>query len=260
MNKEISENLLACPSLEISGEKLTDTHAILIYLSSLSNGLYRTDQQVIIDSWLETVETQFKPALTTWISPYLGSGAYKDTVVSSASKDSKALIKELDGSLKKSKFLCGDSLTIADISLASELVLPFRMLIDENTRKGYKSVIEWLSRIFEISEFNAIWGPFVLCTEIAQIPNTSKPIVAGKPAQEKKVQAKKREKVNKDELVNKEEQERKQKERLEKKEKAAKAKLEEEIRKKNEALTLKEKENSTPEEKKEETIEENKAT
>ena len=165
------------------------------------------------------------------MSPYLGKAPYSENVVKNAAKDVKGIIKELDGSLKKSLFLTGDLVSIADISLGSELVLPFKLLIDENTRKGFKSVIEWLTRLFDNTAFRNYWGEFELCSKIAEVPN-----VQLKQEEHKKEPKQKGEKTKpkKEKIVNVEDQEKKQRERKEKKELAEKAKLEAELKKKAE--------------------------
>lgn len=226
------------PSLELSnGVVIKDVHAALIYLSTFDPALYPQDSQVLIDSWLEVTETQYKSAITIWVYPYLKKRAYNDNLIIAASKDTKGLIKELDGSLKKSAFLCGDFISIADISLASELAWPFKLLIDENTRKGYKSVIEWLGRVYSNEHFKSLWGEFVLCEKVAELPKEEVKAVEakGQKAQGKPQQAQPKKKIPKEEVkVDKEAQEKKQKERQEKKERDAKAKLEAEEKKKKE--------------------------
>ena len=212
----------------------------MIYLGSLSGDLYQPDRLVLIDSWIEVIETQFIPSIRSWLAPYLGKAPFTEAIIVSARKDGKALIKDLDGSLKKSRFICGDSVTISDISLACELVQAFRLVLDENTRKGYSSVVEWMKRMFEIPEFKAAWGEFVMCTGVAEIPVAGAEIQAEKPVVEKKQQPKKVKKEKKDVVVNKEEQERIQRERAEKKQQAQKAKLEQEEKKKLEAMEKKE--------------------
>lgn len=212
----------------------------------LSGSLYQSDQVVLIDSWLEVVDTQFIPSIRTWVAPYLGKVPFNEPVIAAARKDGKALIKDLDGSLKKSKFLCGDSVTIADISLACELVEAFRLVLDENTRKGYKSVVEWISRVFEIPEFQKVWGELVMCKTVNEVvPAVEEAKIAQRKKQEQGKKQEKAKKERKEIVVNKEEQERVQRERAEKKEIAAKAKLEQEEKKKAEELEKKKAEESS---------------
>ena len=221
--------------LEIADStRLNDTHASLIYLSSKTGSLYPADSQVLVDSWLEVIETHYKVPFSIWTSPYLSKTPAKPEVVTQASKDCKSLLKELDGSLKKSPFLAGESLTIADISLASELFSAFRLLVDENTRKGFKSTVEWMLRVAQVPEFKDVWGELSLCTQV-QPPHLVAP--ANEEVKAVKQQGKQpaKPKTKKEEVkIDPEEQARKQQERKEKKEREAKAKLEAEEKKKME--------------------------
>jgi elongation factor 1-gamma len=200
----------------------------MIFLSSKGGSLYPADSQVLIDSWLEVVETHYKVPFSIWTSPYLSKTPAKEEVVAHAGKDCKALLKELDGSLKKSPFLAGETLTIADISLASEVFQAFRLLVDENTRKGFKSTVEWILRVSQVEEFKGVWGDLTLCTVPPPVP------VPGTAQEEvkKNVQQKKEKKTKAEVQVDKEAQAKKQQERKEKKEREAQAKLEAEIKKK----------------------------
>jgi len=57
-----------------------------------------------------------------------------------AKKGLKEAVKVLEATLKGRKYLTGDSLTIADISIASTLSIPFRLLFDEKTRQAIPNV------------------------------------------------------------------------------------------------------------------------
>jgi elongation factor 1-gamma len=187
---------------------------------------------VLIDSWLEVTETNYKVPFAIWTSPYTSKTPSKAEIVAQASKDCKSLLKELDGSLKKSPFLAGEALTIADISLASELFTAFKYLVDENTRKGFKSTVEWMLRVAQVPEFRDVWGELTLCTQVQapQLVSADKEEVKTSKPQGKQPA---KPKTKKEEVkIDPEEQARKQQERKEKKEREAKAKLEAEEKKK----------------------------
>lgn len=224
---------------------LKDPHAILIYLSQFSGTFYPPDSVVLIDSWLETIEVQYIPSIRTWLHPYLGKSPYDAKIEKVVSKDVKSLIKDLEGSLKKTLFLCGDFLTIADVSLVSELAPLFQFLIDEPTRKWYKSVVEWITRVFEVSQVKNHLGELKLCEEVAKIPG---PTAKNEETKENTQKNFKKKEHKADVVINQEEKERKQKERKEKQEKAAKAKAEELLKKEN----LEKTDHSEPEKKLEE--------
>lgn len=134
------------PLLELESTTLFDTHAIMIYIAQLAqSSLYLGNSEVLaeIDAWLEFIQTSLEPALMNWTYPFLGVTESDQKVVDKASGDVKKQLKELDKGLKKSNFLCGGELTIADISLACALVLPLRTVLDEKFLKGLKVLMKW---------------------------------------------------------------------------------------------------------------------
>lgn len=189
---------------------------------------------MLIDSWLEVVETHYKVPFTIWTSPYFTSTPASEEVISQASKDCKGLLKELDASLKKSQFLAGDSLSLADISLASELFHAFRLVVDENTRKGFKSTVDWFLRVTQVPQFEAVWGKIELCKTPLPVAVKEERKEEVKKQEPKKQQPKKEKKPKESVQIDKEAQAKKQQERKEKKEKEALAKLQAEQKKKEE--------------------------
>ncbi|CAG9330267.1 EEF1G_3 [Blepharisma stoltei] len=163
----------AVPALEIASETyLTDSNAIMIYICQATQSeLYSGSPEILaeIDSWLETIQTQIEPALCNWINPYFGVAPPDKLLQDKSAKEVKRHLEAIDKLLNRHRYLCGDELTIADISLVSALVYPFRMLIDENQRKSIKSVVELFTKVADLQQFKLVWGNAKFCTSQLQL-------------------------------------------------------------------------------------------
>lgn len=56
-----------------------------------------------------------------------------------------------------------DNVTLADITVASALVYPFKLVCDEEFRKPYGNVIRWFNDCTDQAEFKAVIGTVALC-------------------------------------------------------------------------------------------------
>jgi len=209
----------AVPVLEIdSGTYLTDSNAIMIYIcQTTQSALYSGSPEILaeIDSWLEIIQTQIEPALCNWVYPYFGLAPIDQQLIDKSAREATKHLKAIDKLLKRHKYLCGDELTIADISLVSALVYPLRAVIDENQRKSIKSVVELFTRVSELPHFKSVWGNAKLCKTPLQLQEGK----AKKPQAEKKKQEPKKEAVPKPKAEAKPKAEQKPKEEKKKEEK-----------------------------------------
>lgn len=75
----------------------------------------------------------------------------------------KESLKTLDNHLKGKKYLVGDELSIADIAICSMLVHPYRLVLDEASRKTLPAVTEWFVSVTSLPAFVNISGKAWLC-------------------------------------------------------------------------------------------------
>lgn len=65
--------------------------------------------------------------------------------------------------LEGKTYLVGDSITLADIVVASTLLYPFKLVCDEAYLKHFGNVTQWFNTCVTQPEFNAIVGKVNLC-------------------------------------------------------------------------------------------------
>ena len=61
------------------------------------------------------------------------------------------------------RYLVGDQMTLADISIASALVYPFKLVCDPKYLKPYGNVERWFTDCVGQEEFKAVIGDVVMC-------------------------------------------------------------------------------------------------
>lgn len=102
----------------------------------------------------------------------------------------------LDAHLLHRTYLVGEQITLADISIVSALLYPFKLVTDKNYLKNYNNVTRWFTTCVNQPEFTAVVGTVVLCKKEllaeGQAPAAKAP-AAAKPKADKKEKAPKEE-------------------------------------------------------------------
>ncbi len=80
-----------------------------------------------------------------------------------AKTDLSTALATLNTHLEGKKFLVNDSVTLADIAVASALVYPFKLVCDEDYRKSFPNVMKWFDACVSQEEFKAVIGSVTLC-------------------------------------------------------------------------------------------------
>ncbi len=202
------------PLLETADGVISESNAIARYIARLNpqskiygeKGIFESAQ---IDSWVDFSSSSLEVPATMWVAPILGWMENKQPVTEQAIKDLKKGLLVLENHLKTRTYIVGRTITLADISIATTLLLPLKLVLDENARSQYPSVIRWFNTCVHQPEFSAVIGEVTLCKTPLVAAASSAAASAGKkddkkPKEEKKAQAPKEEKKPKEEAKRKE--------------------------------------------------------
>ena len=119
---------------------------------------------------------------TLWIAPILGWMENNEAVTTRAISDLKKGIQVLEAHLKTETYVVGRQITIADIAIATTLLLPMKLVLDEKARKGFPNVCRWFDLCVNQIAFLDIIGATTLCT----VPLVASASTTGaKPAEKK---------------------------------------------------------------------------
>lgn len=153
--KSINPNGMV-PAFEDGDLKLWESNAIIQYLASTAppNELFPKDlvKQADINRWQCWELTHFNKAAGTIafeniFKRMMGMGDPDQKVIEAGIEQFHRFAPILDSQLEDQKFVTGDTVTLADFSLAAmqAMMKPGKIPVE-----GYKNILEWFQRLDEI--------------------------------------------------------------------------------------------------------------
>ncbi|ODV84121.1 hypothetical protein CANARDRAFT_29295 [[Candida] arabinofermentans NRRL YB-2248] len=132
------------------GFVLSESIAIIIYFISLKGDEYKwllggenLQDYVSVLKWLSFGTSEFLLTASNAFRPILGRIPYNKQVVIENLAIVDVLNEIIETQLKKSKYLVGDSLTVADLFVASLYLRPFTVLFGEKWRDEHPIIMGW---------------------------------------------------------------------------------------------------------------------
>jgi elongation factor 1-gamma len=193
------------------GKFVFESNAILRHIArgAQSKGLYGSNdyETTLVDQWLDWTASELVSPLFQSVFPYLGHGTKQSA--QEANKKLEPLLKILDDHFKINTYIVGNQVTIADISLAAYVWVPFRFTWDEKARKNIPNLSRWFENLASQEPFTKEFGRFWFCQKSLEVPHVPQAQeekkenkkVEKKPEpkkEEKKPEAKKEDKKKKD--------------------------------------------------------------
>jgi len=182
------------PLLETSSGCIFESNAIARYVAKM-----RRDTELCgvsffdnakVDMWIDFCSHDIELPATVWSYPALGYIPYNPAATAKAKTDLAKALKVLDDYLGDNTYLVGDKITLADITIVSALVYPFKFVCDPAYRKPFGNVMRWFTTCVNQPAFQTIIGTVELATK--ELTSGGAPVVTGgskggdKPKAEKK--------------------------------------------------------------------------
>ena len=148
-----------------------------------------------VDAWVDFCSNEIEVPATLWIAPILGWMDNNEVVTARAVEDLKKALAFLNNYLASETFLVGRQVTLADIAVATTLLLPFKLVLDENARKPFPHVERWFKTCVNQQQFVDVVGAVQLCEKALVAPKGAAPAAAAaapkadKPKKEEKPKA-----------------------------------------------------------------------
>jgi len=160
------------PAFEDSnGVCLSESNAISYYVANETlRGANPVDQALILQ-YLEFADNEILPSACTWVYPTLGFKQYNKQDTDKAQTHLKKCLTLLNGFLETRTFLVGERITLADISLACNMMMLYAQVFDEKFREPYGNVNRWFTTCINQPNFKSVIGEFTLCTKMATFDN-----------------------------------------------------------------------------------------
>jgi elongation factor 1-gamma len=132
-----------------------------------------------VDSWVDFCTHELELACTMWLYPVIGYMPFNAKAYVKAKDDVVVGLKTLEAALLDKTYLVGDKITLADITVASALVYPMKLLFDPSFRADYPCVMRWFNTCVNQPQFLPIIGEVVLAKKETMAPDGG---VAAAPA------------------------------------------------------------------------------
>lgn len=184
------------PVLDTPQGSLFESNAIARYVARLrrDTNLYGVSffDSAQVDSWIDFCSHEIELAATMWFYPVLGYMPYNENATQKAKQTLANALTVLDNHLADKTYLVGDNITLADITIVSALLYPFKFVADPAYRAPFVNVQRWFDTCVHQPQFQAVIGQVVLCeTELAAggatpLPNPTGAAPAGKGKKDKK--------------------------------------------------------------------------
>ena len=152
------------PVLDCEEGRLQYSSVIVRYLANGSalDGASNIEKATV-RNWCDFVTYDLDPVLLALVAPVFGQLPYDSKKHDLALRDLRALFQVLNDQLKKSAFLVGGKVTLADVSVACSLINCYKFVLDADFRKSFLSVFTWFEKLLLLKEFKAVWGHVHAC-------------------------------------------------------------------------------------------------
>ncbi|TNN81671.1 Valine--tRNA ligase [Liparis tanakae] len=153
---------------------LSGASAVSWYLADLGRRAgVDAKQRSQVWQWLSFADNELTPVSCAVVFPLMGmTGVDK--------KSSRAalirVLKVLDKALEPRTFLVGESVTLADMAVATAVLLPFKYVLEPSDRKVLTNVTRWFTTCTNQPQFLKALGKITLCEKMVPVtPNTNPP-------------------------------------------------------------------------------------
>uniref|UniRef100_A0A8C4GFH3 Valine--tRNA ligase n=1 Tax=Dicentrarchus labrax TaxID=13489 RepID=A0A8C4GFH3_DICLA len=126
-----------------------------------------TKQQSQVWQWLSFADNELTPVSSAVVFPLLG-------LQQSSRAELMRVLKVLDQALEPRTFLVGESVTLADMGVATAVLLPFKYVLEPSDRKVLTNVTRWFTTCINQPQFVKVLGKIALCEKMVPVtPKTN---------------------------------------------------------------------------------------
>jgi elongation factor 1-gamma len=153
------------PFLVTPEGNLSESYAIAKYLAHGHASLLgcNNEERARVEQWSLWGYTSFVPSMFKAASAVHGWAEVSQADYTASMNDIKAFAKTVNLNLKGKNFLVGDHVTLADIVVATQFIIPQQTILDGGFRKAMPDFSAWWERVAALPEFVAIAGNVKAC-------------------------------------------------------------------------------------------------
>ncbi|RYH14964.1 glutathione S-transferase family protein [archaeon] len=154
------------PVLETPQGSIFESNAIARFVARLRGDAQLLGSTVFesaqVDSWIAFSSHDLELPASLWFYPVLGTIPSNAAVSAKAKADVASALGVLNSHLADKTYLVGEQVTLADITVASTLVYPFKFVADASFRGQFPHVVRWFLTCVNQPQFQSVVGQVVL--------------------------------------------------------------------------------------------------
>jgi elongation factor 1-gamma len=125
------------------------------------------ESHTLVAQWVDTAETHFLPAVLGWVLNAQSLVQMDKKSVDAAKSELLSMLGIMNEYLLTRTFLVGERISLADLSLAFNLLPAFEHVLDEGARSSFGNVTRWFNTIMGQPNVKSVCS-FKLCDKPAQ--------------------------------------------------------------------------------------------
>lgn len=158
-----SDKRAQVPAFESTNFSLSDANAIAYYVANDQLRGATSEHRAEVLQWLGYGGEHVVPAVAGWVYPSLSLVETCPAGLKKAESMMREVFAFVNTFLKTRTFLVGERLTLADVSLAADLLLAYRHVADEKFRKPYGNLNRWFLTVVNQDSVSKVFGQVTLC-------------------------------------------------------------------------------------------------
>ncbi|XP_078502147.1 valine--tRNA ligase isoform X1 [Lissotriton helveticus] len=173
--------LAKLPAMEIgTGAAVSGASAVSYALAPDSLRGTGPKEAALVHQWVNYADNEVTQPACAWTFSALLLIQPNKQITERAQTELQKVLHTLDCHMKMRTYLVGERITLADIAVASSLLLPFKYVLDSAARQSVPNVTRWFQTCIHQPEFLKVLGEVTLCEKTPQCPKVSEN-KAGKP-------------------------------------------------------------------------------
>ncbi|CAI5451631.1 unnamed protein product [Caenorhabditis angaria] len=141
---------------------LFGAESIALHLAGTPNNLPEIVQ------WLQFAEGYLLPAVLGYVLPSVSAANLDKKVLEQYKNELFAQLTTLNNILVSRTFLVGERLSLADVSVALDLLPAFQHVLDASARSTFVNVTRWFRTVVNQPAVHSVLGDVTLATSVAQ--------------------------------------------------------------------------------------------
>jgi len=174
------------------GSVIFESNAMARYMAKIRRDTNLLGENVLeeasIDAWMDWCSNELELPCCVWFYPVAGYMPFHPEAYTKAKEDLAKALNTLNSYLLDKTYMVGEAITLADITIASALVYPFKLVCDKAYLKPFGNVTRWFNTCVNQAPFKAVIGSVTMCKKevLAKGAEQEKKKGGGKKEQKKK--------------------------------------------------------------------------